>query len=743
MISNRLKFFTVTLIFLIIGSVFSGCTRLPERPVHEIDILDRMADLRCENDEYGLLISKSGLTACIECDGSNREIKQIELPVEGLYFSSMRLIEGWTWIPEKDQTGKNDSPGDIIRPDRIERIISGSLRELITVDPDNAICLLEIPNLVDSGIDLELRFDFRPLSLAYLDYRFEYDDKENILIAGDPLYGFIAVTSNGFWIQSERKSRKDYPAGYYPLEDVASIRIPGLIHFEEGSEPVVAISAAGSRKKAVEQAISGLKNYREIKDRASQNVLDVLNRAPLVCEDKELEAVAAWDRWLLVNHLSRTPEKVHFLPSPPVINEQDVVVDARAIPAWFWATAGDTTVETILDSFLIYNGQYLDDPEGTIFALNSWIEWLDKTGRSSALHNRLNILVKPFNTLGLYAKQNSKQISLDGSNRWDIQLRNAGLIPSVSTKEPGLTYLYSELLKNALSWDRLDIDWRNLYANTSSRSLVNGIRTKMPYKKIIKNDRFVWGEKEREAWEAAKLNPDFNLGFADYLVFSDRENPTYYHLGRIARRLWGIHDRNGLRWSDNKLYEDVRFITPEWLIRTFEIRERGSLVDNDFDAYRLLEYPDWISAVSGDSMVYFHGSSPESTVNIAERTRFLYEVLLGINLVPESGNLQVTPLGPVDLWKDKRITSEILLRGERITLTMDPYNGFYQVVRREGDQELNMEIVDVPISGESLSVNTNLKTRGVTDIQRGIDRDGNPTLLIDGRETINVSWRKI
>jgi len=729
---NSLPLYCVAAILLI-----SGCTRLPEAPVHNADLLERMAEVRSHSSGHSLLVSKSGFMACLPYSNASTTAEQ--LPVDGLYYKSLRLIQGWQWKIDGKQWNRKDIDGavDLIRPDKIERAIAPELFERLILSPDLPVCILEINSSErQKKLELELMFDLRPIGLARADYSSRYDADLKQLIVGNPLYGYIAVGSSGEWFDMPRRERRDFDHAYIPLDKAATISIPGSFLFRPTEETRVCIAFAGTESAASKYVQGALKDPESLCQQSSQFVLEFLNRTPVLCEDKKLEAALAWDRWLLFNHLSETNGINHFLPFPPLGLSADVAIDARALPAWFWVTAGDTSLENILDASITSAADSLPDPEEALFALTGWADWMNLTGRSSAFEARIKVLSSAFHKLGSYANKHKKRMRLEKQSRWEEKLYSADLPVPPSSSFPGVNVLYSSLLDRVVRWDKYSVYWQNYFRNNASRSLFKGVKIVYPYDKIIRNDPVVWSEKEKTAWQDATNNPEFNLGYIEYALHGNRYDHNKYHLGRIINDDWS--NELGYIWRFDDLYKNTFHTSPSMLVRSAILKERGYGSEKDFEALINPYYAVWYKIENrgeADQNTY-QGKSPESTETIAERVRFFYEVILGLRINSRGRTLTLAPCHPLNIWENRSINTTINVTGEIITIDIDPFEGIYTFIRPGGDEQMTLDLRDLPFESKKLSIRAKLKRRGITVIKRGINKKGKPTLFVDGSEGI-------
>ncbi|HEB84890.1 MAG TPA: hypothetical protein ENI92_07810, partial [Bacteroidetes bacterium] len=358
-----------------------GCGRPARIPGTDPGLLSRMAEVR-RGPQHALLLSGSGLTACLPV--ADRGEAPPPLPVEGLYLDGFKLLAGWSWSGLEGAAADSGSPARI-RPDAILRPVAAGLMERLTLDPERPAAVLELTGRSKGEVEWAPWMDLRPITVPVAATVTRYDARERILFIFGPDSLTLALAARGDWVSVPARRSVEYAVDDPPLEEVATVEEPGRFLFPPGGEARIGIGVARRAAVAAELARGAEKNPGALRKRATARVLAELNRAPFSCADPDLEAVAAWDRWLLLRHYL---PGLHggFVRRPPLDTERDPGADGIALPAAFWAAAGDTLFDGLLAGRLD-PAVAASDPEGTALALAGWAEWVDLTGRTAHLAN--------------------------------------------------------------------------------------------------------------------------------------------------------------------------------------------------------------------------------------------------------------------------------------------------------------------------------------------------------------------
>ncbi len=711
--------------------------RAIELPTHSDTILAGMAEVRKSEPTHALLISESGLIGCLPVNGQDKIVE--ELPLDGFYLGGIRLLSGWdvefgttSGIGEKRTTGE-------IYPDHIRRFLENGGSETITLDPEAAAFLVEIQSPRKEAIRFTANFDLRPIGISYMENPSRYDSDSGILIHGSPGTGFIAIVSKATWIASAKIERVEYPDRYPPLDEIATLTIPGHLDFPATPSVIVAIGAALTEESAVSLALKAFKESHKLKERAKDRAISFLNQAPLLSESSQVTAIAAWDRWLLGNHKFRDAYTNHFLPLPPIGVKRDLIVSSRAIPAWYWISNGDTSFNILFRSFLEASDKSQESAVGfeeQLYLLNSLIDWIELSGDEPFLEQYMDRLADLLEKVTNETRFNKNRVPISQPSRWQSRLEELAL-PSPYIESPiELTLLLQNTVQRANSVGGRIKAWSSVFREVNTPLKAIKTSSLIPYDPIIQTDPFVWSEEERLAWDNTLNNLEFNAGFVETVLMSDREDKTDLYLGRIAEKLWG--SSIGLRFHHLPEYNVIAFPQAAWVTRAAMVQETGEIRKEFVDFYLRPCYSNWCKTERDASSILYPGASPEATETIAERIRFLYENILGIDPDHKDNRLRIAPCGPKSFWQNRKIETMVRLGDEKLSVLIDPYNGVYRVTRPGKIGIKLLDIEDLNIGGVSLQTTVQIKKRGITEITRILNAKDEPTLALDGVELGDV-----
>ncbi|MBZ0264459.1 hypothetical protein K8I28_07300 [bacterium] len=724
----------LTIVSLLV--LLSGCGKKIELPTHDESFLDQMADIHTAKTAQGYLTSDAGFTLLLPLDSEND--KCTELPVHGLYFGGLRLLQGWEW-----DNGVIDNSAPIIhskfRPDYIERNVLPGCSEKIFLAPNDAVCLISL-NSEEKGLRrFTPKFDFRPIGLSQFEGRAKIHEKQNILTYGSPSYGYISVWSNAEEYRPDLKNeRVEYAAPYLLLEDVATNKQTGRFIFTGKKEAVVLLGYGISESSAIEAVVQASKATEEIREKSTRRVLTLLNKSPVHSQENYLESLLAWDRWLLRANLNIF-DQPYLHPLPPLLNDRAPIVDSRAMAAWFWAAGKDSIPNRMLTSMLSKPVNKDSDPEeflSQIFTLHGYNEWLDLSGDGTLIDSLAIQLAKRFEMLVNVAKQNDNQVIVPELTPWNRKSERSGLIVIRETNPSPYTLLLHETVTEANSWYHFIPAWNDLFkvAYRTSRQLdyLEGF----PLNLTLARERMLWSDREKKAWETASFNHDFNLGTIETILRADRRTKKYNFISQICDTLWGAE--NGYVFRHNPEYKDVQFPAAALVFSAAEQRYTSTLNAKNMQYFLHSRYAEYFDSRINLPPDQYPGGSPYATETIAERVRFFYENIAGIHPNPKRSIIRVAPTAPREIWKNRATTVTLDFKDETVAIFLDPYNGVYRFDRPEGDSNITVDLLDIPINGKRMNVNFAMKVKGQTFLERTGAQTGEPGFNLDNHEMKDI-----
>ncbi len=711
--------------------LFLGCGEVAEPPEHNAAWLREMGSLRTESAGHALLLSPSQMMACLPYAGASGA-QPDTLPVDGLYFGPLKLVADWRWSAEAETVPVAVAGRDTVRPDYIHTYQHDHLSSRLTLDPDHPAALLELGTPPKHGaVELTLRFDVRPVSISTLPTRMELDEERNILLVGSDVYGFVAVASTGAWLLAPDRERRDYPVAYPPLDGAATLFVPGTLRFEKPEDARVVIGAGLTRASATASLFDLLEDPEGIRLRTAQHVLAALNRAPLVSADTILALAAAWDRWLMINHFPANVNEPAFAAMPPLGLTQEGDAMLRALPAWWWATAGDRRAEVIVDTFLTA-ADTMPRPEDTLLELVGWLNWVDLSGNAALVKDNRDRWLALFDQLGKTLRMPPGEGLGRKPLRWTRRFDVLHVPVRGSEDHTGLRYLAKHTTERARMWNSLDDEWYQDYKETSSYRLPGVSRDELPIPTGLKKDRFLWTQQYLEAWQRALNNPNYHLGYVETTLFTDRDDRTSHFLTRLVPDAWRCEQ--GFRWNDDLAFANICFTAPAWTIRYTELQASDEVRKQDWKAFYHPAYAAWFDNRPRTMNQPVPGGSPEALTTIAERVLFLYEGVLGLSPTPEHGRILVSPPGPRAAWEGRRTRCVVALAESRLLLDLDPYQGSYRITYLEGESKLTLDLQDVPVDGEWRRASLRFSPGREVLLERKPGSDGQLTLFLNGSE---------
>ncbi len=712
-----------------------GCGKTPEPPVHTAAWLNRMSELRTSQPGHALLISPSGMMACLPYR-DQVDAAPDTLPVDGLYFGPMRLLAGWRWQLEKAPTKPMVSAPDAVRPDFIQTSQADGIGTRITLDTENPVALLElIAPPLDQVIELSLSFDIRPTGLSYLDSYASYDKRENVLFVGSDLYGFVAVRADAEWLPAPSRHRIDYAEAYSPLDKAATVFEPGVFRFRD-TDNVTVFLGAGLTKEAALSALQQCgKDAAAIRMRTETHALNILNRAPFFSKDTTLAVAVSWDRWLTTSHFLDSGPLHGLLPLPPLGLEPDGATLIRAIPAWWYASGGNTEIESRFDSLLAIPDSMLNLEE-SLFELVGWMDWIDLSGHTGVIGQHRESLAVLFDAIGKAATAEDGEGFKKYPSHWTRKLDLLNLPPRGSEDRFALYQMLKEVTRRGQRWSSHDSEWVALLKKTAGYHTDIGFRGQAQISATLKRDRFLWTEKHIEAWQEALANPAYNLGYVETSMLIDRDDVNSRYLVNLIPDDWKCD--LGLRWNSDLLFKNVCFNAPYWTAGYTRIRENNRIHQNDWESLKTLAYAEYYDSRTPTLRQPLPGGSPEALATIGERVRYFYEAVLGLHPSPIHSRILISPPDPLEFWQDREYTCILAVGTNKLLIESDPFRGRYCVSHIEGKDKLSIDLKDVIVDEIRCSISINILPGRTALLERKAGESGELTLFLNGTELKGV-----